>query len=225
MWCTCCKSSGLLPHEYQQQQQQKPLLKTSRPIKDSPVYRVIEEKRTKNTERNLYVFRYGEFGTLEIVTDEDGDKFAAEPSAANLADSTPQTDPEPPLPPSSTTGFSFVGPIPLHWGLFSLCHVLAVLLRQCVFQLQQIPKCANGFKPGMGLEGLDPRHPSMFCVLSVTDVVGFRIRVGFEGFKPCYDFWVDANSPDIFPPGWCDRNRHVLHPPKGELPILSHIPH
>ncbi|UYV79507.1 PPP1R8 [Cordylochernes scorpioides] len=35
------------------QQKQKPLLRTSRPIKDSPVYRVIEEKRTKNTE--IYV--------------------------------------------------------------------------------------------------------------------------------------------------------------------------
>lgn len=38
------------------------------------------------------------------------------------------------------------------------------------------PYNRNGFRPGMKLEGVDPQHPSYFCVLTVAEVVGYRIR-------------------------------------------------
>uniref|UniRef100_A0AAY5KBM7 SAM domain-containing protein n=1 Tax=Esox lucius TaxID=8010 RepID=A0AAY5KBM7_ESOLU len=68
---------------------------------------------------------------------------------------------------------------------------------------------------GMRLEGIDPLHPSMFCVLSVSEVIGYRLRLHIDGYSECYDFWVNADSPDIKPAGWCEATRHKLHPPKG----------
>lgn len=77
------------------------------------------------------------------------------------------------------------------------------------------PYNRNGFRPGMKLEGVDPQHPSYFCVLSVAEVIGYRLRLHFDGYPDNYDFWVDADSTDIFPAGWCEKYGHVLHPPPG----------
>uniref|UniRef100_A0AAY5F419 SAM domain-containing protein n=1 Tax=Electrophorus electricus TaxID=8005 RepID=A0AAY5F419_ELEEL len=67
----------------------------------------------------------------------------------------------------------------------------------------------------MRLEGIDPLHPSMFCVLSVAEVIGYRLRLHIDGYSECYNFWVNADSPDIKPAGWCESTGHKLHPPKG----------
>ncbi|XP_048872287.1 lethal(3)malignant brain tumor-like protein 4 isoform X3 [Brienomyrus brachyistius] len=80
---------------------------------------------------------------------------------------------------------------------------------------QSFPSNRNGFKVGMRLEGVDPLHPSMFCVLSVAEVIGYRLRLHIDGYSDCYDFWVNADSPDIRPAGWCETTEHKLHPPKG----------
>ncbi|XP_010894934.2 lethal(3)malignant brain tumor-like protein 4 [Esox lucius] len=80
---------------------------------------------------------------------------------------------------------------------------------------QSFPCSKCGFKVGMRLEGIDPLHPSMFCVLSVSEVIGYRLRLHIDGYSECYDFWVNADSPDIKPAGWCEATRHKLHPPKG----------
>ncbi|XP_036406188.1 lethal(3)malignant brain tumor-like protein 3 [Megalops cyprinoides] len=80
---------------------------------------------------------------------------------------------------------------------------------------QSFPQTKNGFRVGMKLEGVDPEHPSMYCVLTVAEVSGNRIRLHFDKYSDCYDFWVNANSPDIHPVGWCEKTGHKLHPPKG----------
>nr|XP_060640635.1 lethal(3)malignant brain tumor-like protein 3 isoform X2 [Anolis sagrei ordinatus] len=80
---------------------------------------------------------------------------------------------------------------------------------------QSFPQNKNGFRVGMKLEGLDPEHPSLFCVLSVDEVQGYRMRLHFDGYSECYDFWVNADSPDIHPVGWCEKTGHKLLPPKG----------
>lgn len=77
------------------------------------------------------------------------------------------------------------------------------------------PYNRNGFRPGMKLEGVDPQHPSYFCVLTVAEVIGYRLRLHFDGYPENYDFWVNADSIDIFPSGWCEKYGHVLHPPPG----------
>ncbi|KAL4649096.1 lethal(3)malignant brain tumor-like protein 3 isoform X1 [Arapaima gigas] len=80
---------------------------------------------------------------------------------------------------------------------------------------QSFPQSKNGFRVGMKLEGVDPEHPSMYCVLTVMEVSGHRIRLHFDKYSDCYDFWVNSNSPDIHPMGWCEKTGHKLHPPKG----------
>ncbi|KAM7369503.1 hypothetical protein PAMP_010822 [Pampus punctatissimus] len=67
----------------------------------------------------------------------------------------------------------------------------------------------------MKLEGIDPLHPSMFCVLTVAEVIGCRLRLHIDGYSECYDFWVNPDSADIRPIGWCHNNNHKLYPPKG----------
>lgn len=73
----------------------------------------------------------------------------------------------------------------------------------------------NGFKLGMKLEGVDPKHQSLFCVLTVAEICGFRIRLHFDGYSECYDFWSNADSAFLFPVGWCEENNRNLQPPKG----------
>ena len=77
------------------------------------------------------------------------------------------------------------------------------------------PYTKNGFRTGMKLEGIDPQHPSYFCVLTVVEVIGYRIRLHFDGYSENYDFWVNADSMDIFPAGWCEKHSHILQPPPG----------
>ncbi|XP_013140482.1 PREDICTED: uncharacterized protein LOC106104841 isoform X2 [Papilio polytes] len=80
------------------------------------------------------------------------------------------------------------------------------------------PYNRNGFKVGMRLEAIDPQHPSLFCVVSVAEVQGYRMRLHFDEFPDVYDFWVNADSINIFPPGWCEKNGRVLNPPAGYTP-------
>lgn len=78
------------------------------------------------------------------------------------------------------------------------------------------PYAKNGFRVGMKLEGIDPQHPSYYCVLTVAEVQGYRIRLHFDGYSDTYDFWINADSMDIFPIGWCEKYNHQLHPPPGQ---------
>ncbi|XP_007487751.1 lethal(3)malignant brain tumor-like protein 4 isoform X1 [Monodelphis domestica] len=80
---------------------------------------------------------------------------------------------------------------------------------------QSFPEHENGFQIGMRLEGIDPQDPSKFFVLSVAEVCGYRLRLHFDGYLSCYDFWTNAGSPDIHPVGWCEKTKHELHVPKG----------
>ncbi|KAJ8778150.1 hypothetical protein J1605_013866, partial [Eschrichtius robustus] len=80
---------------------------------------------------------------------------------------------------------------------------------------QAVTHNKNGFKPGMKLEGIDPQHPSMYFILTVAEVCGYRLRLHFDGYSECHDFWINASSPDIHPAGWFEKTGHKLQPPKG----------
>ncbi|KAF5920037.1 hypothetical protein HPG69_014403 [Diceros bicornis minor] len=56
-------------------------------------------------------------------------------------------------------------------------------------EYQSFPYNKNGFKVGMKLEGVDPEHQSVYCVLTVAEVCGYRIKLHFDGYSDCYDFW------------------------------------
>lgn len=144
--------------------------------------------------------------------------------------------------------------------LFIWCLLNWTVLR-CTFlsQHQSFPQSRNSFKVGMKLEGLDPSHPSLFCVLTVAEVrvimfvygfdsaedyvclypclcylswiyawclfasqiQGYRVRLHFDGYPECYDFWANADSWDLKPAGWCEKNGHKLLLPKGSCKIAD----
>ncbi|EMP38220.1 Lethal(3)malignant brain tumor-like protein 1 [Chelonia mydas] len=80
---------------------------------------------------------------------------------------------------------------------------------------QSVAQHKNGFKVGMKLEGIDPQHPSMYFILTVAEVCGYRMRLHFDGYSECHDFWLNADSPNIHPAGWSEETGHKLQPPKG----------
>ena len=50
-------------------------------------------------------------------------------------------------------------------------------------------------------------------------ILGYRIRLHFDGYSDSYDFWEYANSRNIFPPGWCKQHQQRLEPPKDWNPV------
>ncbi|XP_022164017.1 uncharacterized protein LOC111029358 isoform X2 [Myzus persicae] len=75
------------------------------------------------------------------------------------------------------------------------------------------PTEKNFFVVGQKLEGIDPKHEALFCVMTVSEVCGYRIKLHFDGYEDDYDFWVNADCPDLFHPGWCEMNSRILQPP------------
>uniref|UniRef100_A0A8C3VYJ4 Lethal(3)malignant brain tumor-like protein 1 n=1 Tax=Catagonus wagneri TaxID=51154 RepID=A0A8C3VYJ4_9CETA len=101
------------------------------------------------------------------------------------------------------------------WGSY-LEEQKAVTAPGSLFQdYQAVTHNKNGFRLGMKLEGIDPQHPSMYFILTVAEVCGYRLRLHFDGYSECHDFWINANSPDIHPAGWFEKTGHKLQPPKG----------
>eukprot|EP00063_Salmo_salar_P015614 XP_013990449.1 PREDICTED: lethal(3)malignant brain tumor-like protein 1 isoform X1 [Salmo salar] len=111
------------------------------------------------------------------------------------------------------------GAVEVHIGLWTWGQYLeetkAVAAPAKLFQeSQRVPQCKSSFRQGMKLEGIDPQHPSMYFVLTVAEVCGYRLRLHFDGYSDCHDFWVNANCPDIHPAGWCESTGHKLYTPK-----------
>jgi hypothetical protein len=76
-------------------------------------------------------------------------------------------------------------------------------------------KSSNKFKVGMKLEAIDPRNQHMFCVTTVDEKLGCRLKLHFDGYPAAYDFWVNIDSPNIFPVGFCyNSGRQLSVPPQ-----------
>ncbi|KAL5280658.1 L3MBTL3 family protein [Megaselia abdita] len=80
--------------------------------------------------------------------------------------------------------------------------------------LNPFPCGPNRFEVGMKLEAIDPENNSKFCVCTVVQVLGYRIKLHFDKFSRIHDFWVNADSMDIFPPGWCTKTNRMLQVPR-----------
>uniref|UniRef100_A0A8W7PH29 SAM domain-containing protein n=1 Tax=Anopheles coluzzii TaxID=1518534 RepID=A0A8W7PH29_ANOCL len=98
------------------------------------------------------------------------------------------------------------------WQLY-LKQVMADPAPVHLFGPKAFPPAENRFRVGMKLEAIDPENCSLFCVCTVVEVRGYRIKLHFDGYAAEYDFWVNASSIDIFPPGWCQQTNRALQPP------------
>uniref|UniRef100_A0A240PPP6 FCS-type domain-containing protein n=1 Tax=Anopheles epiroticus TaxID=199890 RepID=A0A240PPP6_9DIPT len=70
------------------------------------------------------------------------------------------------------------------------------------------------FKVGMKLESADLMDPRLICVATIARVVGRLLKVHFDGWEEEYDQWLDSESPDIYPIGWCVLVGHKLEGPR-----------
>lgn len=92
---------------------------------------------------------------------------------------------------------------------------------ECGFQLEvglvcfsSFQDCPNhGFKVSAKLEAVDLMEPRLICVATVKRVVYRLLRIHFDGWDSEYDQWVDCESPDIYPVGWCELIGYQLQPP------------
>eukprot|EP00057_Strongylocentrotus_purpuratus_P028404 XP_011682878.1 PREDICTED: uncharacterized protein LOC580021 [Strongylocentrotus purpuratus] len=72
----------------------------------------------------------------------------------------------------------------------------------------------RGFKVGHKLEAVDLIESGFICVATVTKVAGPLLRVHFDGWDRSFDQWMDCDSPDICPVGWCEMVSYKLQPPR-----------
>lgn len=65
----------------------------------------------------------------------------------------------------------------------------------------------------MKIECADLMDPRLVCVATIAKVVGRILKVHFDGWEDEYDQWLDVQSPDMYPVGWCVLVGHKLEGP------------
>ncbi|GAB0090406.1 hypothetical protein DMENIID0001_051370 [Sergentomyia squamirostris] len=68
----------------------------------------------------------------------------------------------------------------------------------------------RGFQKGMKLEAVDRVCPEFIRPATVIDVIDYELRILYDGFETQYAYWVDDDSTDIFPTGYCEATGHPL---------------
>lgn len=71
---------------------------------------------------------------------------------------------------------------------------------------------------GMSLECADLMDPRLVCVATVSRIVGRLLKIHFDGWTDEYDQWLDCESADIYPVGWCVLVNHKLEGPPTPAP-------
>lgn len=75
----------------------------------------------------------------------------------------------------------------------------------------------------MKLEAVDLMEPRLVCVATVRRCVGRLLLLHFDGWEHEFDQWVDVQSPDIYPVGWCEITGYQLQPPIGPGTVWAHL--
>ncbi|XP_070782838.1 lethal(3)malignant brain tumor-like protein 2 [Enoplosus armatus] len=73
----------------------------------------------------------------------------------------------------------------------------------------------HSFSTNMKLEAVDLMEPRLVCVATVKRFAGRLLLIHFDGWEDEFDQWVDHQSPDIYPVGWCELMGYQLQPPPG----------
>lgn len=74
-----------------------------------------------------------------------------------------------------------------------------------------------GFTIGMALEVVDKKNPSLIRPAVVTMIDEYQIKVLFIGWPERYAYWIEDDSCDIFPPGYCKKTNHPIECPLGKF--------
>uniref|UniRef100_A0A1B0CUP4 SAM domain-containing protein n=2 Tax=Lutzomyia longipalpis TaxID=7200 RepID=A0A1B0CUP4_LUTLO len=68
----------------------------------------------------------------------------------------------------------------------------------------------RAFQKGMKIEAVDRVCPEFIRPATVIDVAEYELRILYDGFETQYAYWVDDDSTDIFPTGYCEITGHPL---------------
>ncbi|KAF2895362.1 hypothetical protein ILUMI_10816 [Ignelater luminosus] len=82
----------------------------------------------------------------------------------------------------------------------------------------------HGFVKGMKMEATDLMDPRLICVATIARVVGRLLKIHFDGWEDEYDQWLDCESSDIYPVGWCQSVGHKLEGPKCQTANVAKSP-
>ena len=82
-----------------------------------------------------------------------------------------------------------------------------LLYVDCVF-LRRLQRVKNSFKIGQRLEAVDLEEPFMVRVATIFNVIGRILLLLFDGHNKFQ--YVDYESEDIYPIGWCMKTGHPL---------------
>ncbi|CAF1085276.1 unnamed protein product [Rotaria sp. Silwood1] len=82
-----------------------------------------------------------------------------------------------------------------------------------LFQINK-EKITNPFSVGMKIEAVDMMAPHLVCVATVAQIADNLIRVHFDGWSDDFEQWIDCQSTNIYPIGWCELVGYKLEPPK-----------
>lgn len=99
-----------------------------------------------------------------------------------------------------------------HWNEY-LIQTGSLPASLAMFERDVPAQQAAGFQVGMKLECADLMDPRLVCVATVDRVVGRLLKVHFDGWEDEYDQWLDCESPDMYPVGWCVLVGHKLEGP------------
>jgi hypothetical protein len=66
----------------------------------------------------------------------------------------------------------------------------------------------------MKIEAVDMMAPHLVCVATVAHVADSLLRVHFDGWGNDFEQWIDCQSTNIYPIGWCELVGYKLEPPK-----------
>uniref|UniRef100_A0A1A8KDM5 L(3)mbt-like 2 n=2 Tax=Nothobranchius kuhntae TaxID=321403 RepID=A0A1A8KDM5_NOTKU len=79
----------------------------------------------------------------------------------------------------------------------------------------------HGFSPNLKLEAVDLMEPRLVCVATVKRCVGRLLLIHFDGWDDEFDQWIDHQSPDIYPAGWCELVGYQLQLPPGTVHLTE----
>jgi len=79
------------------------------------------------------------------------------------------------------------------------------------------------FTIDMSIEVVDLVIPSLVRIAKVVDVKYNEIKILYHGFNSNYAYWVEDDSPDIHPVGWCFKTHHPLEIPPGKNLYIENV--
>uniref|UniRef100_A0A1A7WWG6 L(3)mbt-like 2 n=2 Tax=Iconisemion striatum TaxID=60296 RepID=A0A1A7WWG6_9TELE len=79
----------------------------------------------------------------------------------------------------------------------------------------------HGFSPNLKLEAVDLMEPRLVCVATVKRCVGRLLLIHFDSWNNEFDQWIDHQSPDIYPAGWCELVGYQLQLPPGTVDLTE----